>query len=130
MTETQTSEQIIVLVKIKVKEKALRDYLEVAEQTSLAIKNYEKDTLSHNLYSSAESPNELSWSIIFKNMDSLKSYFNSPIIALYFANHKVLAEEYRMDVYGITTEVEIKELLKLGITIRIYPPKFGYDRIN
>ena len=130
MEEKLSSTKIQARIKLKVASKNNRDYLELAEQTVLAIKNYEKNTLFQNLYTDANDPQNLIWLITFKNFEALLSFFNSPIIALYLANDQILGDRYDLEIYGQITEEELEELTRMKLTSKIYNSNFGLDNLN
>ena len=121
-------QKLLARASVMVLEGNKRDYLEVAEQTNLAISNYEKKTLAHYFYEDYNSQNSFKWIIIYQDFEALLSYFASPIFALYYANHQILGSQYQLEIYGEISKEEEHKLSKIGIPVKCLKTRFGYDQ--
>tara|TARA_Y100001968_G_C18871506_1_gene487400 strand:+ start:85 stop:492 length:408 start_codon:yes stop_codon:yes gene_type:complete len=117
------------LVRVSVREENLRDYQEIADQTDMAIKENEKGVIYHQFTKDPSNRDTFNWVVLFTNLNSLLSYFNSPIIALYKANHEALGISYNVEFFGTYNDEEMKQLVKLELPSRINQSIFGYDRV-
>ncbi len=124
-------EQVIIAkAMVRIKEGKERDYIEVADQTNMAIEKYEKKTLISKFNDDPDSKLDFIWLLVFKDTDGLISYFSSPITALYLANHQALGDHYELEIYDDFNELIHNLLANMGISIKFYPTKFMQEQIS
>ena len=120
-------EKIVAKACVRIKDGKTRDYLEVADQTNLAITNYEKKTIISKFNEDPDSNINFIWILVFEDIQGLISYFSSPIIALYLANHNILGDQYELEIYGEFNEMTHTILANMGIPSKFYPTKFIHE---
>ena len=120
---------IFVKTNVIIKDYCERDYIEVAEQTSLGLKTYEKGAIMNYFFKYDDDKKKYSWITVFNTQKALVDYFNSPVIALYKANHEELGQQYEIEIYGhLSSEVKF-ELSNVGLQYKSLVPEFGYNNM-
>ena len=86
------------IIRVKVKENCLEIYKEICEQTFMAIHSSLKSVIGITLSENISQKNTLDYYITFANEEEISNLFNSPIFALYMANHSQIGESIEVEL--------------------------------
>tara|TARA_Y100001968_G_C19387984_1_gene733950 strand:- start:700 stop:1128 length:429 start_codon:yes stop_codon:yes gene_type:complete len=121
-TDMSTKEEgnpITLVTKVIVKDEMLTEYIELADQTSIAIRSSEEGIIFQHFGKNDQHPNSYTWIEIFKNEYALQAHIQNPIQYLYNANHNYLGESLTFEIHGNISNSLIKEIKDIGYPTEI-----------
>ena len=129
-TKEESLGPVIVITKVKIKEGKRRDYLEVAQQTSMSIKASEKGILHQTIDLDDSDPLVMVWSEVFSDEKALAAHLENPPYLLYMANHDFLGQSFQLEIYGDLSEKTLILSKSFQKTVKYFPSMYGYSRIK
>ena len=117
MTNFGSDTPFILIIKIKVKDNKVSEYLELADK---AIEAAEQGIFHHAFDQDPEDPLSFVWAEAYKNDDAFKSHLANPAVGLYLQEHSILADDFTVEVYGTIREKCFEVMKGTGIPFKIF----------
>jgi len=124
MKKKLSNKTIIIKYSLKPKAENIRDYLEVLEQTKIAVEASEIGSLDNFITKAHKEENTYYWLNIFKCEYDLIFHLNNPVMCLFWANNEFLGNEYLVEVFGNTNNESSSQINMIHKNCSFYKREF------
>ena len=117
----------MLIIRLKVRERKVAEYLDLADKTDKAVEASKPGMLHHTFDQDPQEPLGFVWSEFFKKDDaSLAHLVNTPV-GDYLEVHAGIIDEYiAIEFYGTVGDKVIEAMNGGGLPFKVFKSKLGY----